>query len=262
MIRTIQMQDMPRLQTSQNAIDFLAMPSAADSMVYEENGQICGVLPAMRVLFADTIGLYLGEYISLTNDAPSMRKAVITELLLIAQTKGYAFVITENSDAVYESLGFSAAFPLRRFTRAIKRNLWAQADFDTITAKKLPLLRKKYIQEPFVEPEHDGYIQMITQFYQNGAISSENDGAYAVFYRTENELLVTELAAESELAAVQLLESAGDRYARDKATLILGAENLLFAGEGKRYAGGAIKTFGNCPDAQFAYLGIAGHWGF
>lgn len=46
--------------------------------------------------------------------------------------------------ALLQDKGFQWAFPLRCLPREVERNLWSQAEFDTVTAKKLCELRARF----------------------------------------------------------------------------------------------------------------------
>ena len=49
-----------------------------------------------------------------------------------------------EQSTLLQDKGFQKAFALRCLPREVERNLWSQAEFDSVTAKKLCELRAKY----------------------------------------------------------------------------------------------------------------------
>lgn len=123
----------------------------------------------------------------------------------------------------------------RVLTREIKRNLWAKADFDTVTAKKLIQHREKYIKEKYVKLSVQQTAALMTFLYSQGISSAETEKAYALYFRTPDSLAVAELYAETDVDAWFLLEAMADHEGRNTAQLILSENNTIFAGEGKRF---------------------------
>ncbi len=64
------------------------------------------------------------------------------------EAAGAGFVVSVPADAAQSSLlqdkGFQKAFALRCLPREVERNLWSQAEFDSVTARKLCELRARF----------------------------------------------------------------------------------------------------------------------
>ena len=69
---------------------------------------------------------------------------------LCAQQKlrGAGFTVAvptgQEQAALLENKGFQRAFALRCLPREVSRNLWSQAEFDSVTARKLCELRERF----------------------------------------------------------------------------------------------------------------------
>ncbi|MEG1366776.1 MAG: hypothetical protein RSC96_06110 [Oscillospiraceae bacterium] len=259
MVRKLQTEDLAWVSEhySDSLAKLYALGSMEYSLVYEENHVVKDALLTAKSDFDGAKGVYI-----YSRQKDEMQNSLIQSDLLNALEKDAAtddlsFIFTAYCDSEpYKASGFKAAFPMRKMKRNFKRNLWAVADFDTITANKLPILREKYIKSAYASPLKGGYASMMTGMYNKGAITAENYGAYAIMYRLETELLITELYAKDDAAAMHLIEAAGDNYARETATILLSCENEVFMGEGEKYHGGLIKTIGKCPNADLSYNGM------
>ena len=125
--------------------------------------------------------------------------------------------------------GFERAFALRCLPRSVSRNLWAQAEFDTVTAKKLCELRARFWPDTVqLPPERMAVV--LGDLYARGATLVSSDQGYGVYFRSEDTLYFVEMMAEDDRAAEKLMEAA-----REKEVIVEKAVNHR----------------GRCPDPVF-----------
>lgn len=221
-----------------------AMLLAAPAHIGERRGAYyCGIATAAE---ARGKGLASG-LISYVNEQLTQR-GVLFAALIPAQDSLFGW---------YEKLGFAAAFPRRNVERPIKRNIWSQAEFDSVPAKRLCDLRAQYCPE-IVQISTDAMIQELSDLYSRGiTIVSAEDG-YGLYFREGEALRFVELMAEGDRAAERLMEAAREREVIvERAVLTVNAGQNLFLGEGKRENHGMIRFFGEPFDISESYLGLA-----
>ena len=153
----------------------------------------------------------------------------------------------------YEKQGWQRAFALRSLTRPIKRNLWAQAEFDSCTAGQLLELRKQYSPDS-VLLDKNRMIQVLTNLYSGGITVVSNKDGYALYFEKDGVLDVIEIFAEGERAAEKLLEAAREKVGAETARITVGAGSVLFLGEGKPQDYGMIKFLGQPFDIFECYM--------
>ena len=154
----------------------------------------------------------------------------------------------------YAQRGFQKAFGLREFTRPIRRNLWAQADFDSVTAKGLEALRRRFAPDS-VFLNNAGYILVLTDLYTLGATIVSNEDGYGIYFKKDDDTLdFVELFAEGDRAAEKLMEAARDKTGASQAHITLGAQQNLFLGEGAPRDYGMIQFFDQPFDVQEGYM--------
>ena len=121
---------------------------------------------------------------------------------------------------------------MRRVDRNIRRNLWAQANFDSITAVRLGQLREKYAPNAVLLPQN-GLVAEIHAMYSHGATTVETDKGYGVFFEKGDILEFTELFAQSDFDAELLLEAARERTGLEKAQIVLSENSEICLGDGQ-----------------------------
>ena len=88
---------------------------------------------------------------------PSPGGYFLPNLCTQQKQKGAGFVVVVPSGneqaALLQDKGFQWAFPLRGLPREVDRNLWSQAEFDTVTAKKLCELRARFWPDTVSGPQ-------------------------------------------------------------------------------------------------------------
>ena len=155
----------------------------------EEEGQVIASLCTVPVTLQGRKGAY---YYGVCTRPEQRGKGVMTELMDYARSqlllRGWSFAVLIPAGAslfdFYAQRGFQKAFGLREFTRPIRRNLWAQADFDSVTAKGLEALRRRFAPDA-VFLNNAGYILVLTDLYTlGGTIVSSEDG-YGIYFKKD-----------------------------------------------------------------------------
>lgn len=160
--------------------------------------------------------------------------------------QGYDFALTQPADEnlfkFYEKLGFDNKTYLRKFTVDIKRNLWATADFDTVTANKFKSVRDKFSEDTVVHFTDKGYEKFAEYIYTEGGSTAETPNAYCIYFEEKDRLIVRELFATQTVYAIELLQAIRERTGKERADIQLSENSSLFLGEGKLYPHTALKN--------------------
>ena len=221
----------------------------------EENGAVQALVLAVPVTLQGRRGCYLYGLCS-RDDATA---AGLVDYACDQQAgKGTAFMVTvpagAQQAAFYGARGFARAFELRCLTREVRRNLWSQADFDAVTAKKLCELRKKYCPDG-VELDAARMGVVLGDLYARGITIVSNDHGYGLYFRKEDTLFFVELMADDDRAAEVLMEAARQKQGVvEKAVITVGAAQPLFLGEGTRQEYGMIRFAGAPFDVSGSYM--------
>lgn len=223
-----------------------------------KDGACTALLCAVPVTLLGRKGAY---YYGLTTRSDQRGNGVMTALMDAAEQeltgRGVAFAALIPAGGrlfdFYAARGFEKAFPKRVLRRQIRNNLWAQAEFDTVTAKGLQMLRRTFAPEA-MELNAAGYTAVLTDLYSLGVTSVCTGHGYGLFFQKGNELRFVELFAESDRAAVALLEAARQKTGAEDAVLELGGSQTLFLGEGTPKDYGMIRFFGQPFDVRDAYM--------
>lgn len=224
----------------EKAINRFAMPE--NVYVAEENGLLQAFILAVPVSVRNHAGCYLyGLCSTETAAAAGLLDYTCTE----QRRKGAEFsVAIPSSEAQTEFLknrGFAPAFALRCLHRPVQRNLWSQAEFDTVTAKSLCELRQKYSPDSvMLTPER--MMVVLGDLYSRGATIVSNRHGYGVYFRQGETLYFAELFADDDRAAEVLMEAAREKeIVAEKAVITIGAAQPLFWGEGTRMEYGMVR---------------------
>lgn len=156
--------------------------------------------------------------------------------------------------ALLQDKGFAQAFALRCLPREVSRNLWSQAEFDTVTAKKLCELREQFWKDTVqLSPERMAVV--LQELYARGATIVSNEHGYGIYFRKEDTLYFVEMMADSDRAAEILMEAAREKEVIvEKAVITVGAAQPLFLGEGTRQEYGMIRFDAEPFDISESYL--------
>ena len=150
--------------------------------------------------------------------------------------------------------GFQKAFALRCLPREVERNLWSQAEFDSVTAKKLCELRERFWPDTvMLTPEKMAVV--LGDLYSRGATIVSSEQGYGIYFRKEDTLYFVELMAEDDRSAEKLMEAAREKEVIvEKAVITVGAAQNLFLGEGTRQDYGMIRFEGEPFDVSESYM--------
>lgn len=228
---------------------------AQNVYVAEENDQIEAVALAVPVTLQDRTGNYL---FGLCGQGTLILAGLLDYLCAQQRLRGAGFTIAVPASAEQASLlqdkGFAKAFALRCLPREVERNLWSQAEFDSVTAKKLCELRERFWKDTVqLTPERMAVV--LGDLYSRGATIVSNARGYGIYFRKEDTLYFVELMAEDDRAAEVLMEAAREKEVIvEKAVITVGAAQPLFLGEGTRQDYGMIRFDGEPFDVSESYL--------
>ena len=242
-------------QTAENAIVTLA--GMQNSYLAEEDGKVCALVLAVPVVLQSHSGSYLYGLCSKdVNTAAGLLDYVCAQQKL----QGTEFTIAALTDSTksdfYLSRGFIQGFGLRCLTRSIRRNLWSQAEFDTVNARQLCTLRARYWPNSvLLTPEQMGVV--LGDLYSRGATVVHSSKGYGVYFRRDDTLFFAELMAEDDSAAENLMEAARQKESIvEKAVITVGASTPLFWGEGQRTDCGMIRFEKGPFDISESYMSL------
>ena len=150
--------------------------------------------------------------------------------------------------------GFQRAFALRCLPREVSRNLWSQAEFDSVTARKLCELRERFYPDTVQFPPEQMAV-VLTDLYARGATIVSNEKGYGIYFRREDTLYFVELMAEDDRSAEVLMEAAREKEVIvERAVITVGAAQNLFLGEGTRQDYGMIRFDAEPFDVEESYM--------
>ena len=223
--------------------------------VAEENDAIAAVALAVPVTLQGRQGSYL---YGLCGQGSLILAGLLDYLCAQQKLRGAGFVVvvpagTEQA-ALLQDKGFQWAFPLRCLPREVERNLWSQAEFDSVTARKLGELRARFWPDTVQLPPEQMTVVLGDLYSRGATIVSNNDG-YGIYFRKEDTLYFVELMAENDRAAEILMEAAREKEVIvEKAVITVGAAQNLFLGEGTRQDYGMIRFEGEPFDVSESYM--------
>lgn len=164
--------------------------------VAEENDAIAAVALAVPVTLQGRQGSYL---YGLCGQGSLILAGLLDYLCAQQKLRGAGFTVavpaTPEQAALLQDKGFARAFALRCLPREVARNLWSQAEFDSVTAKKLCELREKFWPDT-VQFTPERMAVVLGDLYSRGATIVANERGYGVYFRKEDTLYFVELMAE------------------------------------------------------------------
>ena len=223
--------------------------------VAEENDHIEAVALAVPVTLQGRPGSYL---FGLCGQGSLLLAGLVDTLCAQQKLRGAGFVVavpaSPEQSTLLQDKGFQKAFALRCLPREVERNLWSQAEFDSVTAKKLCELRAKYWPDTVqLPPEQMG--EVLRDLYSRGATIVSSEQGYGIYFRREDTLYFVEMMAENDRAAEVLMEAAREKeVVEEKAVITVGAAQNLFLGEGTRQEYGLIRFEGEPFDVSESYM--------
>lgn len=223
--------------------------------VAEENDRIVAFALAVPVTLQGRAGNYL---YALCGQGSLLLAGLVDYLCAQQKLRGAGFTVTVPASAeqgnLLEDKGFQHAFALRCLPREVERNLWSQAEFDSVTAKKLCELRAKFWPDT-VQFTPDRMAVVLGDLYSRGATLVSSEKGYGVYFRQEDTLYFVELMAEDDRSAEKLMEAAREKEVIvEKAVITVGAMQNLFLGEGRRQEYGMIRFEGEPFDVSDSYM--------
>jgi predicted N-acetyltransferase YhbS len=225
-----------------------------NTYVAEENGAITACAMAVPVTLRKKKGSYL---YGLCGAEEQTRSALVEFICAEQKQRGAAFLVAvpqADQFAFYEPHGFVRAFPMRCVKCAVQRNLWSQAEFDTVTAKRLCELRQKFCPNS-VCLDAERMAIVMSDLYARGMTIVANDAGYGVYFRKDETLYFMELMANDDRAAATLMEAAREKEVIvERAVISLGASQQLFAGDGNERDYGMIRFLGEPFDVETSYM--------
>lgn len=230
---------------------------AGEQNVYvaEENDQVVATAMAVPVSLQGRTGNYL---YGLCGQGSLLLAGLIDHLCAQQKLRGVGFTVAVPATAARAELlrdkGFTDAFALRCLPRVINRNIWSQAEFDAVTAKKLCELRERFWKDT-VQLQPEQMMVSLGDLYSRGATIVSSEHGYGIYFRQEDTLYFVELMADDDRAAEMLMEAAREKEVIvEKAVITVGAAQMLFLGEGKRQEYGMIRFDGEPFDVSESYL--------
>ena len=236
-----------------NAVEHFA--GMQNTYVAEENDHIEAVALAVPVTLQGRPGSYL---FGLCGQGNLLLAGLVDTLCAQQKLRGAGFVVavpaSPEQSTLLQDKGFQKAFALRCLPREVERNLWSQAEFDSVTAKKLCELRAKYWPDTVqLPPEQMG--EVLRDLYSRGATIVSSEQGYGIYFRREDTLYFVEMMAENDRAAEVLMEAAREKEVIvEKAVITVGAAQNLFLGEGTRQEYGLIRFEGEPFDVSESYM--------
>ena len=258
MYRLMQPEDKPAVlalwQSQRNESEEFAKKAieqfAGEQNVYvaEENDEIAAVVLAVPVTLQGRSGTYL---YGLCGEGSLILAGLVDYLCAQQKLRGAGFTVavptSPEQAALLQDKGFAWAFALRCLPREVERNLWSQAEFDSVTAKKLCELRERFWPDTVqLTPERMAVV--LGDLYSSGAtiVSSAHK---------EDTLYFVELQADNDRAAEVLMEAAREKEVIvEKAVITVGASQPLFLGEGTRQDYGMIRFDAEPFDVAESYM--------
>ena len=265
MYRLMQPEDKPAVlalwQSQRNESEEFAKKAieqfAGEQNVYvaEENDEIAAVALAVPVTLQGRTGTYL---YGLCGEGSLIMAGLVDYLCAQQKLRGAGFTVAvptgPEQAALLQDKGFVWAFPLRCLPREVERNLWSQAEFDSVTAKKLCELRERFWPDT-VQFSPERMAVVLGDLYSAGATIVSTEQAYGIYFRKEDTLYFVELQADNDRAAEVLMEAAREKEVIvEKAVITVGAAQPLFLGEGKRQEYGMIRFDAEPFDVSESYM--------
>ena len=228
---------------------------AENIYVAEENDEIAAAALAVPVTLKGRSGSYL---YGLCGQGSLLLAGLVDYLCAQQKLRGAGFTVAvpagQEQAALLENKGFRRAFALRCLPREVSRNLWSQAEFDSVTARKLYELRERFYPDPVQFPPERMAV-VLTDLYARGATIVSNEKGYGIYFRREDTLYFVELMAEDDRSAEVLMEAAREKEVIvERAVITVGAAQNLFLGEGTRQDYGMIRFDAEPFDVEESYM--------
>ena len=148
--------------------------------VAEENDEIVAAALAVPVTLKGRSGSYL---YGLCGQGSLLLAGLVDYLCAQQKLRGAGFTVAvpagQEQAALLENKGFQRAFALRCLPREVSRNLWSQAEFDSVTARKLCELRERFYPDTVQFPPEQMAV-VLTDLYARGATIVSSEKGYGI----------------------------------------------------------------------------------
>ena len=171
---------------------------------------------------------------------------------VVALTAGI-YIVGALSTLGYTQLMVRAA---QKILQDIRRDLFAQAAFDSLTVHKL--LERRHIYQPgCISLPEEAMNETMTQLYRRGLTVVSTRRGYGLYFTKGDTLQFLELQADNDHCADQLLQAAREKTGAANARILLAENQTLYLGSGRRCGYGMIAFLGrpfSVTDAYFRML--------
>ena len=172
--------------------------------------------------------------------------------VVVALTAGI-YIVGALSTLGYTQLMVRAA---QKILQDIRRDLFAQAAFDSLTVHKL--LERRHIYQPgCISLPEEAMNETMTQLYRCGLTVVSTRRGYGLYFTKGDTLQFLELQADNDHCADQLLQAAREKTGAANARILLAENQTLYLGSGRRCGYGMIAFLGrpfSVTDAYFRML--------
>lgn len=157
--------------------------------------------------------------------------------------KGYDFALatpdSEKQSEGFAALGFGTKLPVRVLRKQIPKDVLAQAEFDSLTVRRLQQMRLRFQPGCVTVPE-TAMAEVMTQLYRKGLTIVSNRRGYGLYYTAGDTLQFLELQADNDHCADVLLQAAREKTGADTAQILLAENQALYLGAGRRCGYGLL----------------------
>ena len=227
--------------TRQDALDWLCGIVGLDNILILARDPAPGAKPIPAAMIGAVpveCGHHHGVWLCCMATDPSLQgRGLMPKLLATClrafSAKGCDFAVaapqSTRAAKAFSQLNFQGRFPLRIIRKPIEHNLWARAEFDNLTVRKLIDTRMRYQPACIALPE-SSMNTMITRLYRRGMTIVSNQRGYGLYCQEKDELLFMELQADNDHSADILLQAAREHTGLTKARLLLAENQFLYLG--------------------------------
>lgn len=248
--------------TSADAVGWLQNIAGLENILLLEkaDGQLAAMLAAIPVEYGQHHGVWLcgaaGEPgVPLDRLLPKLLEGCLRAY----GASGFDFAVmtpegAQNAEAL-KTLGFRGQLPLRVLQTPIRRDVLAQANFDSLTVHKLLEMRHIYQPGCICLPE-PAMNEVMTQLYRRGLTVVSTRRGYGLYYQKGDTLQFLELQADNDHCADQLLQAAREKTGAASARILLAEKQTLYLGAGRRCGYGMLAFLGKPFPTTDAYFRI------
>ena len=195
--------------TRQDALDWLCGIVGLDNILILARDPAPGAKPIPAAMIGAVpveCGHHHGVWLCCMATDPSLQgRGLMPKLLATClrafSAKGCDFAVaapqSTRAAKAFSQLNFQGRFPLRIIRKPIEHNLWARAEFDNLTVRKLIDTRMRYQPACIALPE-SSMNTMITRLYRRGMTIVSNQRGYGLYCQEKEELLFMELKTDND----------------------------------------------------------------